>query len=105
MGSATVLTRHSVVPVLFPDVPAPTRKDILGLATPGLPLGTVRPEVTLKWLGDLGFSINQPILGHWILTLGQLLTEVHLYSEGELEQFARYKAHDYAERALEETNP
>lgn len=104
MGSATVPARHSAFPVLLPDIPASTRKDLLGLASPTLPLGTIRPEVTRKWLEDLGFTIHRASHGHWILTLGRPTPEVHLYSEGELEQFARYKAHDYAGRTLEETN-
>ena len=104
MGSATVAARHSAVPVLLPDIPASTRKDLLGLASPTLPLGSIRLEVTRKWLEDLGFTICRAGLGHWILTLGQPTPEVHLYSEGELEQFARYRAHDYAGRILEENN-
>ncbi|MCG7201634.1 hypothetical protein MD273_18000 [Marinobacter pelagius] len=104
MGSATVPTRQSAAAVLLPDIPAPTRKDLLGLAAPAQPFGTPRPDVTRKWLENLGFTINRTTRGHWILTLGHPTPEIHLYSEGELEQFARYKAHDYADRILEETD-
>jgi|GEM_PF-466489 len=105
MGSATIPTRHSAIPVLLHEMPVSTRKDLLGLASPSLPLETVRPHVTWKWLEELGFSIRKPVPEHWILTLGHANTEVHLYSQGELEQFARYKAHDYAERTLTEMKP
>lgn len=102
MGSAIAPTRQSAAAVLLPDIPAPTRKDLLGLAAPGQPFGSPRPEVTRKWLENLGFTVKPATHGHWILTLGHPTPEIHLYSEGELEQFARYKAHDYAGRTLEE---
>ncbi|KAA1171266.1 hypothetical protein FWJ25_16720 [Marinobacter salinexigens] len=84
--------------------PVSTRKDLLavGLSITAVNKGTGASQ---SWLRDLGFVITEKAEDHWILTHTSALPELHFYSEQELEQFARHRAHHYAKHSIQENLP
>ncbi|MCK7549619.1 hypothetical protein ACFPQA_13650 [Marinobacter koreensis] len=78
------------------------RKDALALSEPAGPAGLLGPEATRNQLAALGLEVNQREPGHWVLTTGAPLPEIHLYGTAELERFASCGARHYADQSLRE---
>jgi len=79
-----------------------TRNNLFGLQDKPASLYGEDLTTNRQWLEDLGFSVQQPDMEHWVVTHKSPLPEFHFYSEHELAQFASYKAHHYARHLLPE---
>lgn len=74
--------------------PQAQRKDVLvvgeSLTKP------LSPEKALMKLENLGFDIEQPVAGHWVLSKAGMPLRIYLYGGAELSAFANDRALAYA---------
>lgn len=79
----------------FSDRPQAQRKDVLAVA--GEPLTKpFSPGEALRKLENLGFGIEQPGTGRWVLSKAGMPLRIYLYGSAELAAFANDRALAYA---------